>query len=73
MLSIDPYVNSLTFKNSHYFTIPATGKRLPSFESSIQALSKNHTKRVGSRGSYKSNSELFTTCIKPAVNDVLNF
>ena len=39
--------NSLTFKNSHYSTIPDPEKRLPSFESLIQALSKNHMKGVG--------------------------
>ena len=62
-------LNSLTLKNSHYFTIPDPGKGLPSFESLIQALSKNYMKRVRSRGINKSNLELFTTCIKPPVND----
>ena len=66
-------LNSLTLKNSHYLTMPDPGKGLPSFESLIQALSKNHMKKVGSRGIYKSNLELFTTCIKPAVNDALIF
>ena len=70
---LTPILNSLTFKNSHYFTIPDPGKGLPLFESLIQALSKNHMKSVGSWGIYKSNLELFTICIKPAVNDALNF
>ena len=34
---------------------------------------KNYMKRVGTRGIYKSNLELFTTYIKPAVNDALSF
>ena len=34
-------LNLYTLKNSHYFTIPDLGKGLPSFESLIQALSKN--------------------------------
>ena len=42
-----PMLNSLTLKISHYFTISDPGKGLPSFESLIQALSKNHTKGVG--------------------------
>ena len=66
-------LNSLTFKNSHYFTIPDPEKGLPSSESLIQALSKNYMKRVGGGGIYKSNLEWFTTCIKPAVSDALKF
>ena len=37
-------LNSLTLKNSHYLTIPDPGKGLPSLESVIKALSKNHMK-----------------------------
>ena len=66
-------LNSLTFKISHYFTIPNPGKGLPSFESLIQALSKNHKKGVGERGTSTVKSSMFTTCIKPAVNDALIF
>ena len=66
-------LNSLTFTIFHHFTIPNPGMGLPSFESLIQALSKIHMRSVGSRGIYKSNLELFTTCIKPAVDDALDF
>ena len=66
-------INSPTFKISHYFTKPAPGKGLPSSESLIQAPSKNHTERVGYSGVSPVKSPMFTTCMKPAVNDALNF
>ena len=66
---LDSYVKFTTLKNFQY----DPGKGLPSFESLIQALSKNHMKRVVSRGIYMSNLELFTTCFKPAVNEALFF
>ena len=69
ILPIDFYVK---FTDSEKFSLldyTDPGKGLPSFESLIQALSKNHMRRVVN----KSNLELFTTCIKPAVNDALFF
>ena len=44
ILPIDSYVKFTDLKNSYYLTIPDPGKGLPSFESVIQALSKNHMK-----------------------------
>lgn len=46
---------------SQYLTIIVSVKSLVSFETSIQDLSGNDKKNIGSRGVYRSNLQLFTT------------